>query len=92
MIILICRFDQFINCINYKINLGLEVNIQNITTIMELRVGNKYQLSRKLGSGAFGDIYHGINIETNQEVAIKLELVRSSHPQLLYETKIYRVL
>jgi len=26
---------------------------------MELRVGNKYRLSRKLGSGAFGDIYHG---------------------------------
>jgi hypothetical protein len=27
---------------------------------MELRVGNKYRLSRKLGSGAFGDIYHGM--------------------------------
>ena len=26
---------------------------------MELRVGGKYRLSRKLGSGAFGDIYHG---------------------------------
>jgi len=28
---------------------------------MELRVGGKYRLSRKLGSGAFGDIYHGID-------------------------------
>jgi hypothetical protein len=26
---------------------------------MELRVGGKYRLSRKLGCGAFGDIYHG---------------------------------
>lgn len=26
---------------------------------MELRVGGKYRLSRKLGAGAFGDIYHG---------------------------------
>lgn len=26
---------------------------------MELRVGGKYRLSRKLGQGAFGDIYHG---------------------------------
>jgi serine/threonine protein kinase len=39
---------------------------------MELRVGGKYRLSRKLGSGAFGDIYHGTNIRTNEEVAIKL--------------------
>jgi serine/threonine protein kinase len=39
---------------------------------MELRVGGKYRLSRKLGCGAFGDIYHGTNIRTNEEVAIKL--------------------
>ena len=29
---------------------------------MELRVGGKYRLSRKLGCGAFGDIYHGKHI------------------------------
>jgi len=47
---------------------------------MELRVGGKYRLSRKLGCGAFGDIYHGTNIRTNEEVAIKLEPVRTKHP------------
>lgn len=26
---------------------------------MELRVGNKYRLSRKIGSGSFGDIFLG---------------------------------
>ena len=39
---------------------------------MELRVGGKYKLTKKLGSGAFGDIYSGINIKTNEEVAVKL--------------------
>lgn len=26
---------------------------------MELRVGNKYRLGRKIGSGSFGEIYQG---------------------------------
>lgn len=39
---------------------------------MELRVGGKYKLTKKLGNGAFGDIYSGVNIKTNEEVAIKL--------------------
>lgn len=60
---------------------------------MELRVGRKYKLGRKLGSGSFGDIYHGTNMTTGEEVAIKLESIRSQHhPQLLRETKIYRSL
>jgi len=28
---------------------------------MELRVGNKYRLGRKIGSGSFGDIYLGLS-------------------------------
>ena len=27
---------------------------------MELRVGGKYKFTKKLGSGAFGDIYSGV--------------------------------
>jgi len=27
--------------------------------VMELRVGNKFRLGRKIGSGSFGDIYLG---------------------------------
>ena len=26
---------------------------------MELRVGTKYRLSKKIGGGSFGDIFHG---------------------------------
>jgi len=59
---------------------------------MELRVGNKYRLGRKIGSGSFGDIYLGTNITNNEEVAIKLESIKSKHPQLFFETKVYKLL
>ena len=54
---------------------------------MELRVGKKYRLGRKVGSGSFGDIYLGTNVTNGQEVAIKLERAASKHPQLIYEAK-----
>lgn len=55
-------------------------------------MGKKYRLGRKIGSGSFGDIYLGTNMTTGEEVAIKLESVKTKHPQLLYESKIYRIL
>ena len=55
-------------------------------------MGKKYRLGRKIGSGSFGDIYLGTNMSTGEEVAIKLESVKTKHPQLLRETKIYRSL
>ena len=39
---------------------------------MELKVGGKYKFTKKLGNGAFGDIFMGVNLKTNEEVAIKL--------------------
>ncbi|KAG5225538.1 hypothetical protein OIU76_026604 [Salix suchowensis] len=59
---------------------------------MESRVGNKFRLGRKIGSGSFGEIYLGTSIQTNEEVAIKLENIKTKHPQLLYESKLYRIL
>lgn len=55
-------------------------------------MGEKYRLGRKIGSGSFGEIYLGTNILTNEEVGIKLESVKTKHPQLLYESKVYRLL
>ena len=37
---------------------------------MELRVGNKYRLGRKIGGGSFGDIYQGVNVNTGEEYAV----------------------
>jgi casein kinase 1 len=59
---------------------------------MELRVGGKYRLGRKIGSGSFGDIYVGTNMNSGEEVALKLESIKSKHPQLIYESKIYKLL
>ncbi|XP_018653013.1 LOW QUALITY PROTEIN: serine/threonine kinase [Schistosoma mansoni] len=59
---------------------------------MELRVGNKYRLGRKIGSGSFGEIYLGIDITNDEEVAIKLECVKAKHPQLQIEAKIYKLM
>ncbi|CAI4229397.1 unnamed protein product [Auanema sp. JU1783] len=59
---------------------------------MELRVGERYRLGRKIGSGSFGDIYLGQDIYSNEEVAVKLECGKSKHPQLHIEARLYRVL
>jgi casein kinase I family protein HRR25 len=39
-----------------------------------------------------GDIYLGINIISREEVDIKLESVKAKHPQLEYESKVYKTL
>ncbi|MCD9646183.1 hypothetical protein HAX54_035852 [Datura stramonium] len=49
---------------------------------MEPRVGNKYRLGRKIGSGSFGEIYLGTNIQTNEDVAIKLRQKPFQNPLL----------
>ena len=59
---------------------------------VELRVGKKYRLGKKIGSGSFGDLYLGVNVQTGEDVAIKLEPVRSSYPQLMREAKVYRAI
>jgi predicted Ser/Thr protein kinase len=39
-----------------------------------------------------GDIYLGVNIISGEEVAIKLESTKAKHPQLEYESKVYKTL
>uniref|UniRef100_A0A3P8ZR05 non-specific serine/threonine protein kinase n=2 Tax=Esox lucius TaxID=8010 RepID=A0A3P8ZR05_ESOLU len=74
------------------ISIAREPCVSSTLNTMELRVGNKYRLGRKIGSGSFGDIYLGANIATGEEVAIKLECVKTKHPQLHIESKFYKMM
>ena len=58
----------------------------------EFIVGGKYRLIRKIGSGSFGDIYLAVTSNNAEEVAVKLESQKARHPQLLYESKLYKIL
>ncbi|KAJ8563552.1 hypothetical protein K7X08_032004 [Anisodus acutangulus] len=59
---------------------------------MDCVIGSKFKLGRKIGSGSFGELYLGVNIQSGEEVAVKLESVKTKHPQLHYESKLYMLL
>eukprot|EP01006_Ploeotia_vitrea_P016995 TRINITY_DN47960_c0_g1_i1.p2 TRINITY_DN47960_c0_g1~~TRINITY_DN47960_c0_g1_i1.p2 ORF type:complete len:313 (-),score=20.31 TRINITY_DN47960_c0_g1_i1:1590-2528(-) len=59
---------------------------------MDLRIGNKFRIGKKIDEGSFGAIYQGTNIITGENVAIKLEPVNARHPQLRYESRLYKLL
>jgi len=58
----------------------------------ELIVGRsvKTRVLRKINEGAFGEIHVGELLEDGKQVAVKLELQNTAHPQLLSEGNIYR--
>ena len=59
---------------------------------MDLRIGTKYRLKKRIGGGSFGEIYSGEQVITKEEVAIKLESIQTRPPQLHLESKIYSIL
>ena len=60
--------------------------------LLQIRIGGKWVVGKKLGSGAFGDIYIGHNVLTEGKVAIKVENKKNPHPQLEYEARVYKYL
>ena len=47
----------------------------------EPKVGGKYRIGKKLGSGSFGEIFLGTNTLTNEFVAVKLvRIYLGKHP------------
>jgi len=58
-------------------------------------VGSEYQVEAKIGSGNFGEIRIGKNLKSNEEVAVKLELMQLSKPKsprLYLEYEFYKIL
>jgi serine/threonine protein kinase len=45
----------------------------------------KIELVKKIGAGCFGEVYRGKDLETGHEIAVKVEELRSSAPQLAFE-------
>ena len=55
-------------------------------------INKKYKVIKQIGAGAFGTIFKGINIRTNEMVAIKIELISDELKILKYESNIYKIL
>jgi len=54
------------------------------------QVGKNFRVSHKIGCGSFGEIFLGVDLRTNERVAIKVENRQTKYPQLLDEYAIYR--
>lgn len=59
---------------------------------MDLNLGGKYKMGKKLGAGAFGEVFLAKDTATEELVAVKVEDNRTKHPQLLHEAKLLKLL
>ena len=60
--------------------------------LKDTKVGNKFIVGPKIGSGSFGDIYLVTLQGTNTLLAMKKEDENAKHPQLLSEAKVLKTL
>uniref|UniRef100_A0A7S1PHK3 non-specific serine/threonine protein kinase n=1 Tax=Percolomonas cosmopolitus TaxID=63605 RepID=A0A7S1PHK3_9EUKA len=58
----------------------------------QVMIGNRFILTRKLGSGSFGYVYEAIDTSNQEKLACKIEKPMTRHPQLLREARIIRIL
>lgn len=59
---------------------------------MEVKIGKHFKMGKRVGHGAFGEIFEGVNTVTSQAVAIKMEQCSSQAPQLEHEHNLYQLL
>ncbi|RDL40263.1 CK1 protein kinase, variant [Venustampulla echinocandica] len=57
---------------------------------LDIQIKNKYRVERKIGEGGFGEVYSGIDLNTDEEIAIKLQYIGDNMPILEREADIYK--
>ena len=58
---------------------------------LDLRVNRIYKVGSKAGESSFSELYDGVNVNTGEEISIKLEKTTITQPKLIYEAKIMRL-
>mmetsp|Transcript_99924 Transcript_99924/g.287168 ORF Transcript_99924/g.287168 Transcript_99924/m.287168 type:complete len:314 (-) Transcript_99924:205-1146(-) len=59
---------------------------------MEPCFAGRYQAERRIGSGAYGNVFAGVDRESGEQVAIKVEPNLTKNPKLLLEAKVCKAL
>lgn len=52
--------------------------------------GGRYKITRSIAKGSFGQVFAGIDQQTQKEVAIKIEMPNSKSHILMYEYSVYK--
>ena len=59
----------------------------------KLKLGGKYKIGKKLGAGAFGEVFMAQDISNGELVAVKVEdNLKVKHPQLFHEARLLKAL
>ncbi|ROV90135.1 hypothetical protein VPNG_09805 [Cytospora leucostoma] len=58
----------------------------------DIIVNQRYRIDRKIGEGGFGLVYSGADIQSEEELAIKLEHIRDGQKALVNEVDVYKAL
>ncbi|KPI83618.1 putative casein kinase I [Leptomonas seymouri] len=57
-----------------------------------LVLNGHYRIGRRIGGGSFGEIFLGVDTQSRETVAIKVERSKTNHPQLLAESRYYNLI